>query len=240
MTERGGAVLVAVLALAIPAWEGEAFATDAPETPGLRFSRVDHDFGAVPQGRTVTADFPFENVGVVPLTLSRPIVGCGCEAAIIGSMDLSPGDSGQVRFSCDTSQLTGPVRLTATIHSSEIARRAVVLTLDGEVVLDVLAQPSRVYLGKVLRGERKRGVFSMLLGSPGGRRVAIRGVDAPGRYIGVHQARRTNGFDVSIAAEAPLGQFTEDVVVSTSSERFPSVTVPVTGIVVDELPARRW
>jgi hypothetical protein len=211
----------------------------AVAAPGLVFERVEHDFGAVRQGDPVAAEFAFENRGPVPLTLSPPVAGCDCEAAIVGSADLSPGEGGWIRFSCDTSRRAGSVRLTATVHSSEVERRAHLLTMRGEVSLDVVAEPAEVYLGRVLRGDRKAGAFSVRAGGTGKLRTAIRGAATEGPYIDVAPAGGGR-FDVTIRPGAPLGTFTQDVAVATSSERLSVLTVPVTGIVVEELPARRW
>lgn len=209
-------------------------ATPAP--PALVFDRLEHDAGVVRQGDVIAAEFAFENRGVVPLTLSAPITGCGCAAEIVGAADVAPGDGGHIRFSCDTSQHHGAVRLTATVHSSEIGRRAVVLALRGEVALDVVAEPAAVYLGQVTRNQRKTDAFNMRVGET---RTAIRGAGTDGRYIDVERGSDGGGFDVTVRPEAPLGRFTQNVSIATSSERFSVVTVPVTGIVVEELPARR-
>lgn len=231
--------LMLALAAPLPATDQAPPAgADAVPTavPGLWFEGVEHDFGAVRQGDTVAAEFAFENRGPVPLTLSAPIAGCGCAAEIVGSADVSPGAGGRVRVTCDTARLAGPALLTATVHSSEIARRAVVLTLRGEVSLDVVAEPAEVYLGRVLRGEHKPAVFGV---RAGGRGTVVRGVDSDGPYVDVAPAA-DGRFDVVVQSSAPLGTFTQNVVVTTTSDRFPELTVPVTGIVVERLPPRRW
>ncbi len=240
MIVRIGGSLALVAAFAMPLSQSIAVASEPSVGSGLRFERVEHRFGAVDQGVSVSADFPFENVGNVPLTMSPAVVGCGCAAEIIGAADLSPGQGGVVRFTCDTSRMMGTVRRTATIHSSDVERRAVVLTMSGEVRLDVLADPTAVYLGKVLRGERKRSALSIVLGSSGGRRVKLRGASTSGPYIGVRRNKSGVAFDVVVDQQAPLGRFTQEVSVATSSERFPDLTVGVTGIVVEDVPPRRW
>lgn len=238
MRLRAGWPIAFLVALAL-ATAAAAEQNEATPRVSLRFDRVEYDFGTVAQGDSVAADFAFANTGLVPITLSSVIVGCDCEAEIVGATEVAPGGSGQIRFSCDTSQAAGPLRRTATVHSSDVARRAELLTMKGEVVLDVLAAPSRVYLGKVLRGQRRDGVFAVSLGSPHGKRAAVRGV-AAGPHLEVTRAKASGSFAVRIAADAPLGPFTENVRVATTSERFPELVVPVTAIVVEKLPERRW
>jgi len=229
---------MALLLVAAPALTRAAALDEAPAAPpALVFERLEHDAGVVRQGDVIAAEFGFENRGVVPLTLSSPLTGCGCAAEIVGAADIAPGEGGRIRFSCDTSQHHGAVRLTATVHSSEIDRRAVVLALRGDVELDVVAEPAAVYLGKVTRNQRKADAFGMRVG---GTRTAIRGAGTEGLYIDVERGSGEGRFDVTVRPEAPLGRFTQNVSVATSSERFSVVTVPVTGIVVEELPARRW
>jgi hypothetical protein len=213
---------------------------EVPPRPGLTFARDAFDFGAVAQGSPVVAEYPFENRGVVPLTLSPPIAGCDCTAEIVGTADLAPGDRGRIRLSCDTARMSGAVRRTATIHSSDAERRSVTLALSGEVLLDVMAEPLRVYAGRVLRGQRLENAFTVRLGSDGIRTTAIRAARTLGPYIGVDWSPGDVVFHVTVAAAAPLGVFTQDVTVITNSKRFPTWTVPITGVVVETLPARRW
>ena len=208
--------------------------------PALVFEQTEHRFGVVSQGDSVGAEFSFRNDGPVPLTLSAPVVGCDCEAEVSGSMDVAPGATGRVRFRCNTSQRAGSQRLTATIHSSDVARRAVLLSLVGEVRLEALADPPEVYLGKVVRGQRLGNVFEIRLGSQGTQAVSLRSASTAGVIFEVERVKGARAFGVRIAPDAPPGPFTQEVVVGTSSSRFPTLTVPITGIVVDELPKKRW
>ncbi len=239
MRPRAGGRIGVTLTLAAALFYGRVAAADSP-LPALRFDRTEHNFGEVAQGDRVSAEFVFRNVGPVPLTLSPPVVGCDCEAEIVGALDLSPSDSGTIVFRCDTSSMAGLVRRSATVHSSDVGRRAELLTLVGEVRLDVLAEPDRPYVGDVLRGQRLDDVFSLSLGSSEGKEVRIVGASVDGSVLSVERAGRGRSFALRIDSTAPLGAFTQDVVVSTTSLRFPSVVVPVTGKVVEKLPKKRW
>ncbi len=217
-----------------------AGSTPAAAQMGLSFASEAHDFGTLQQGDPFEADFAFENRGVVPLTLSQPITACECAAEIVGSADLAVGDRGRLRVTCDTSQMSGAVRRTVTIHVSDVERRSVLLSMTGEVLLDVLTDPPQVYLGHVLHGQRVDRAFSVRLGSDGVRSTAVRGAHTSGPYIDVDW--RPGDVDVSLILrdDAPLGVFEQTVTLVTNSKRFPTRTVPVTGIVVEALPARRW
>lgn len=231
-TRRFAVVLLATVAVSATA--------EAPARPGLIFARETFDFGTVAQGDAVAAQFPFENRGVVPLTVSPPTTGCDCTAAIVGATDIAPGERGMVRFSCDTARMAGAVRRTATIHTSEVDRRSVTLSLTGEVLLDVIAEPARVYLGSVVRGQRVESAFTVRLGSDGVRTTAILGARSTGAHVDVDWIPGDVAFHLTVWEDAPLGVFTQDVTLVTNSRQFPTWSVPVTGVVVDALPKRRW
>lgn len=232
--------IIAGVALGAAAIIIETPAVAAEGAPGLVFSREHQQFGAVRQGEEIAAEFSFVNRGVVPLTLSPPITACDCAATIVGSGDIDPGGTGTIRITCDTSRMAGTVRRTVTVHSSEVSRRSVLLSLEGEVELDVISEPLEIYLGTVLRGQRVENAFSVRLGSDGQRSTAIRGAGTSGPYVDVDWQRGEVTFDLTVRSRAPLGPFSQQVAVSTSSTRFPVWNVLVSGVVVDAQPPSRW
>lgn len=220
---------------------GGATAAAASElAAALEFARDTYDFGSVPQGDTIQAEFPFANRGVVPLTVSPPIAACECTAELAGAGDLAPGDEGVVRVTCDTSRMAGSVRRTVTVHSSEVSRRSILLTIRGEVEVDVISDPAEVYLGPVVRGQRVDNAFAIRLGYDGARSTSLRGAGTSGPYIDIDWQNGDVTFAVTILADAPLGTFTQNVTIATNSRRFPTWQVPVTGTVLDTPPRGRW
>ncbi len=225
---------VLALSLASSAYSAE----DGEPAASLTFDRVTHDFGTVGQGDRVAAEFSFTNRGEVLLTLSKPTVGCHCQAEIVGTRDVAPGSSGSVRVSCDTSQSAGAQVYTATLHSTEIGRSSVMLTVHGVVRLEVVAEPSQVYLGLVRRGSKHRGVFKLRYGQRSRDRRGPKAVtNGPHLVLTPSPAGKV---DLQVAASAPLGPFTQEITVATDNLTVPEIVVSVGGVVVDELPATRW
>ncbi len=224
----------AVGLVAVAATVAGAAVAGAADEPGLSFERLVHEFGSVAQGERVSARFPFVNRSGVDLTISDPIVACDCTAEIEGEREVIAGAAGAVRFSCDTSAMDGAQRRTATVHVSDVERRSIMLTLRGEVELEVRAQPDRLHLGKVVPGSLRRSAIGIRA------RKSVRLLDAESGGAPLVVRREKGGISLEIADGAALGPFTQEVRLRTSSKRFPVIHVPVSGIVVAEIPPGRW
>ena len=136
------------LALLLGACDGRCAA--AP--PQLAFTETAYDFGRVAQGTPVEHRFAFINDGGTDLTIINLRAACDCEATLHGGRDIAPGAGGAVQGRFDTDAVYGPQRWTITVYSNDPTQRAVVLSVSGEVVLDVAADPPQVYLGVVPPG----------------------------------------------------------------------------------------
>ena len=47
-------------------------------TNKIQFTKTEHDFGSLPQGKPVTWEFEFTNLGKEPLVLENVSASCGC------------------------------------------------------------------------------------------------------------------------------------------------------------------
>ena len=233
----GLVLAVLVLAMLAPGWCVQPSAALDGVVPGVHFATQEYDFGTVDQGDRVTADFSFENRGTVLLTLSGPIVACDCAAEILGPSDVPPGGHGTVRFSCDTTRMFGDQERTATIHVSDVDRQSTMLRMRGRVTLDVVVQPDRLYLGTVVRGSRRPRALALRTGRD--RRV-VRGVRTAGPHLAVGVEKGAASVFVAVSEDAPLGAFSQDVLIETGSARFPVLRIPVAGVVVEAVAPSLW
>ena len=51
---------------------------EQPTTTKAKFTKLEHDFGSLPQGKPVTYEFEFTNTGDQPLILDNVQASCGC------------------------------------------------------------------------------------------------------------------------------------------------------------------
>jgi hypothetical protein len=218
---------------------GEAPAPKAP--PRLAFTETSFDFGRVAQGTPVEHHFTFVNEGDATLSIIDVRAACDYDATLLGGSDVAPRAGGAVRGRFDTNAVFGPQRRTITVASNDPAQRTVLLTITGEVVLDVAADPAQVYLGTVPPGVPavravavRTGGDAVRIGTPqsDAPQLALRLDDVPDGTAAAILA-------IGTAPDAPSGPFTAEVRVPTSSPQHPTVRVAVSGIVDPAAPPPR-
>jgi len=225
-----------VLALTLGACTPENDAPLAP--PKLVFAQLTYDFGQVAQGTAVERQFALRNDGETELTILNLRSARDCTATLVGGGEIAPHAAGAVTAHFDTDLVYGPQRRTITVYSNDPTHPAVMLTLSGEVALDVAADPPQVYLGVVPPG------VAVL------REVALR-TRADGVHIGLPEAdasqltlQLTDPTDdtavailgIGTARNAAPGPISTVVRVPTTSARHPVLRIAVTGIVALDAP----
>jgi len=62
----------------------------------FKFDKETHDFGKIPQGKPVSVDFKFTNVGDEPLIITNVESSCGCTVPKYTSTPVKKGESGVI------------------------------------------------------------------------------------------------------------------------------------------------
>lgn len=62
----------------------------------FKFETETHDFGKIPQGKPVTYEFTFTNVGTEPIIISEVRPSCGCSVAEFTKTPVKPGEKGTI------------------------------------------------------------------------------------------------------------------------------------------------
>ena len=218
--------LVAVLGLAI------ALSADlAAAGPRLGIAEPVSDFGTVEQGTPVTHVFQLENTGDAALRISNVKSSCGCTAAVVSDHDVQPGGEARVLATLDTSRAAGRTTKVLSVYSDDPQVPVAALTLTGVVLADLTLTPNPVYLGRIRRGETVT------------REVVIR----PGRPLGKDTVRAVTGelsglqtrldaapdgtqrLTIGLGSDVPLGRFTRELRLETTSARQPVIVLPVVG-----------
>jgi hypothetical protein len=229
------AVILSVLLLAACTREARE-ERRPPALPRIVFSAPEYDFGVVEQGTRVRHTFRFVNQGEQDLSIDDLRSACDCAATIEGPRVLPPGSDGTIDVEFNTEEVFGPQRRTITLYANDPQRMFTILTLAGEVALDVAADPPRLYLGHLHPGEAFWREFAVLVAES----VEIVSVETDGPRIGASSASLADGrrgcrIRISVASDATAGPFEETVVVRTSSTRRPVLRVPVVGMVDERI-----
>lgn len=87
-------------------FSGISFAqTDAGADKLIKFSKTEHNFGAIDQGKPVTIVFQFTNPGTKPLIIEDATAECGCTKPIYPKKPIMPGKSGEISVTYDAAAL---------------------------------------------------------------------------------------------------------------------------------------
>lgn len=88
---------------------------DTTSFPKFSFVSTEHDFGKIVDGVKVSFKYKFTNVGGSPIIISSVKTSCGCTASNWTKEPVSPGESGVVELTFDSSNRLGPNQKTATV-----------------------------------------------------------------------------------------------------------------------------
>lgn len=69
------------------------------ELPSLKFNEIEHDFGRVIQGESVSCEFKFTNSGKSDLIIVDVTTSCGCTVPSFPKTPIRPGEEGIIKVS---------------------------------------------------------------------------------------------------------------------------------------------
>ncbi len=65
--------------------------------PSITFGEMEHDFGKILQGESVSYTFKFENTGKSDLLIAEVSTSCGCTVPSYPKTPIKPGEKGEIR-----------------------------------------------------------------------------------------------------------------------------------------------
>ncbi len=105
----------------------------------FKFTEEKHDFGKVPQGKPVTTEFAFTNIGEEPLILTEVKPTCGCTIADYTKTPVKKGEKGLIKITYNAA-VEAPFNKTIVV-TSNAKTPTKYLVIVGEVVK--AASPTR-------------------------------------------------------------------------------------------------
>ncbi len=99
----------------------------------FKFEKETHDFGKTPQGKPVSFDFVFTNIGDGPLIISDVESTCGCTVPKYTTTPVQKGEKGTITVTFNAASVQPGFTKAVTIKSN--ARTPIkVLYIKGEVI----------------------------------------------------------------------------------------------------------
>jgi len=199
-----------------------------------------HDFGMVEQGTPVDHAFAVKNVGRSMVRIEGTQPSCACTVVASDGQLVGPGQITWVRVRLDTAALAGRTTKTVILRTSDPRTPAVQLALAGVVLTDLMVTPTPpVFFGGVYRGEAAaRREIVVTPGRPGPQQTeyTVSSVETDSSvvrtYVVAGDKPNQQKIVIELYGDAPLGRFTDHVVIRTTSPRQPAITVPVFGSVL--------
>ena len=90
-----------------------------------------YDFGEIPQGKPVSTEFVFTNIGEAPLLIADVATSCGCTASDYSKEPIAPGKSSKIKVTYNAANV-GAFTKSITVNFSD-AEANKVLTIKGTV-----------------------------------------------------------------------------------------------------------
>lgn len=99
--------------------------------PALIWDKIEHDFGAIPQGKPVTAVFKVKNKSKSPMIFTSVNASCGCTTPSYTKEPIAPGKTGEITA---TYNALAPGEFTKQVTViTNLSDEQVVLRLKGKV-----------------------------------------------------------------------------------------------------------
>jgi hypothetical protein len=106
---------------------------EPPHGPQLSVAQPSHDFGKVTEGQRLQHTFQIMNSGDADLAVITVEPSCGCTTTGDWPHRLSPGQTGMIPVTVDTTHFSGPITKTITIVTNTPGTPTMVLSLDATI-----------------------------------------------------------------------------------------------------------
>jgi hypothetical protein len=131
---------LAVLMFALLCNGTEGFAqSDVKVTTAIEWTSKTHDFGKIPKGKPVTAEFQFKNPSLVPLIINSVKPSCGCTIADYPKEPVQPQKTGSIRVTFNAAN-TGYFQKSVVV-ATNAGEENEVLIIKGEVIPEAEQNP---------------------------------------------------------------------------------------------------
>jgi len=206
----------------------------ADDQPRLVVEQGMFDFGMVERGARIEHTFRILNRGTGELRIDHVKGSCGCTVGVASASEVSGGGEGRVLVTLDTSGMAGRMTKVVNVYTNDPASPVIGLGMTGEIVADIVVSPNPLYLGRVRRGDRTRREVLLRPGRPGGTETVTR-VEHGGAVVRATLEPLPSGSGqrlvIELRHDLPLGRFSEQLTLRTTSPREPTLAMTVFGSV---------
>lgn len=162
-----------------------AFVLAGKANAELKFERKGMALTAVPGEVSVTAIYPFKNVGTTPVTITQTEASCDCTTADTVKRTYAPDEAGEISVTFRLGAREGHQRKFVTVHTDEQPASNYVLRLEVDIpVVATLSPRLLLWRGK---GPYESKLLKITSGRQGEYLKLVRTEEPSGRFIIVPQ-----------------------------------------------------
>ncbi len=209
----------------------------AKEAPHIVFEDDSHDFGNLYKGEKASHRFTFSNEGTDDLVIQNVKTSCGCTAAALSQSSIPPGTRAEIEVTLSTNAFRGNVSKTVTVSSNDPEKPHYVLTIEANVLEEVVAEPRHVWFDPVKLGQSATREVDIKPVTD--LKLKITKVRASNPLLKLRYKKKDdeNGYRVTVSTkkDAPLGRFAGDIQVFTNSKRQSVVVIPFSGEIISDV-----
>jgi hypothetical protein len=191
------------------------------------------DLGTVNRGEVITRELTVANTGTDTLLIEHVKTSCGCTGSMMSTPRIAPGESGVLRLTLDTRNLSGSVTKIVTITSNNSESRTTSIQLTATVREEIVLRPQQFWFKDAEVGRqasvelhlRNAGSDTLRLS---GYRSTLEGlsVEVPGTPV-------APGSEITLTAHftppRAMPVVADAIFLLTSNVRQPEVYIPVFG-----------
>ena len=207
------------------------------KNPTIKFTQLTYEFGAVLGGEQINHNFEFTNEGSDTLKIQHVRTSCRCTAAQLEITEFSPGQKGHIQLVLDVPKKGRIVEETAVVFSNDPASPKIELTLRGESVVPIAAEPNHIILGR--KRLLQASALKLALNVPEPELTQIEELEPSSSYLTALSKTtdgKTHEVNLMIAKETPIGSFKEHLKISYIHKgKTGVIEVPITGEILGDI-----
>lgn len=204
------------------------------------FAETAHDFGTVPRGSDAVFEFKFTNKYEEDIHVSGVRSSCGCTTPRIKKADLKTYEEGSIICEFNTKSFVGAKAAVVTVVFTKPFYGEMQLQVKGNIRSDIDTDPGIIQFGDVDRGSTKETQVKITARKGSG--WEIKDVRSANQHLGVSSLEKVNvqgkvayNLNVRLKESAPVGEFSDNIVLVTNDPQYNNVTIPVHGNITPPL-----
>ena len=189
------------------------------------------DFGEKNNTEFVEHDYMIRNTGPLSLEIRGVRASCGCTAVKPSQDIIPPGTEASIRAHLDLRGRNGYQQKSITVESNDPQTPNLILTLKGNAIQPLRAQPSSLFFGRIASTDNRSRMFEIISGQGPIQIVSTRTDNAALAVTPVGSEAGGDGtihrFQLILDPTLPEGNVSGTIFVKTDMPNQPEVSIPV-------------